>query len=71
MKTLITGSSTRTIRAHEALKKHGITARIRRLDSTGEGCARGLAVEDGQADKAIRILADMGIRVRIDAGQRP
>jgi len=29
-----------------------------------------LAVEDGQADKAIRILADMGISVRIDAGQR-
>jgi len=63
VKTLITGSSTRTIRAQEILHRHGISARIKRLDS-GDGCVRGLLVEDGQAARAVRILADNGITVR-------
>ena len=64
MKTLIIGSSTRTIRAQEILGRNGISARIKRLDSTVDGCVRGLRVEDGQVGRAVRILAENGIPVR-------
>ena len=64
MKTLIIGSSTRTIKAQEILGRQGISAQIKRLDSTVDGCVRGLRVEDGQVGRAIRILADSGIPVK-------
>lgn len=61
MKMLIIGSSTRTIRAQELLAGHGISAQIKRLESSAEGCVRGLRVEDGQADRALRLLRENGI----------
>ena len=64
MKTLITGSSTRTIRAQEILGRHGINAQIKRLDSNADGCVRGLRVEDGQVSKAISLLNENGIPVK-------
>jgi len=64
MKTLITGSSTRTIRAQELLGRHGISAQIKRLDSAGDGCVRGLRVEDGQVGRAVGLLSENGIPIR-------
>lgn len=61
MKTIAVGSSTRTMRAQDILKSHGINTRIRRLDRTGDGCTRGLLVEDGQAARALRLLTESGI----------
>ncbi len=64
MKTLIIGSSTRTIKAQEILRRHGISAQITRLDSVGEGCIRGLRLEDGMVSRAVSILVDSGIPVK-------
>lgn len=68
MKTLIIGSSTRTIKAQDTLRRHGINARIKRLDSARDGCVRGLWIEDGQTERAIGILAENGIPVKESTG---
>jgi|GEM_PF-1547302 len=64
MKMLIIGSSTRTIRAQELLARHGIHAQIKRLESSTEGCVRGLRIEDGQVPRAVRLLTEGGISPR-------
>ncbi len=69
MKTLIIGSSTRTIRAQELLAKHGIASQIKRLEGSAEGCVRGLRVEDGQVGRALRLLTDNGLAPRGTVGQ--
>ena len=70
MKILTVGSSTRTMRAQEILRGNGIITRIKRLDSSGEGCARGLLTEDGQVSRAVELLRQNGIpvTVRTEAG---
>lgn len=70
MKTLIIGSSTRTIKAQEILSRNGISAQIKRLDSARDGCVRGLRVEDGQVGRAAKILAENGIPVKGTAEER-
>ena len=64
MKTLIIGSSTRTIRAQEILQRQGIYSKIQRLNSAADGCIRGLQVEDGQAVRVVKILAENGVPVK-------
>ena len=64
MKTLNIGSSTKAQRAQDVLRKHGISAQIKRTDSQREGCVRGLRLEDGQVDRALKILRENGIAVR-------
>jgi len=64
LKMLIIGSATRTMRAQELLGRHGIFARIKRLDNPSEGCVRALLVEDGQSARAKSLLADGGIAVK-------
>jgi len=61
MKILIIGSSTRTIRAQELLVKYSIHAQIKRLESSVDGCMRGLRIEDGQVDRAVKLLKENGI----------
>lgn len=64
MKTLNIGSSTKAQRAQDVLRRQGISAQIKRTDSMREGCVRGLRIEDGQVDRAMRILSENGITVR-------
>ena len=60
------GSITRTMRARDLLKKHGITARIERqsADLTNEGCGYGIIVVDGDTDRAKDILIEHGLKNR-------
>lgn len=64
MKLLMIGSATRTLRAQEVLLSGGISARIKRLNNSTDGCVRALQIEDGQVSRAVTMLAKAGIPVR-------
>lgn len=64
MKLIRIGSVTTAQRARELLAAKGIRARVRRLDSSAEGCTRALEVDEAQAAAAVRLLSAAGISAK-------
>lgn len=64
MKLLVIGSQTRAARGQELLGKAGIKAGRKKLTETGEGCMHAVVVEDSAAVRAVRILEEVGIRIK-------